>query len=109
MNISNCNLQGKELKRITKHQAHLLWFDIENPNDVNVYLQFFDEAPENLTLGSTPPYLSFTVRANSNRSMVYTNSAAPTFIKSLTYVITTEAGGSSHPASYCKVQCGYTK
>ena len=86
--------------------GYLDYFEVHNPNIVQVFLQVFDALIANVTLGTTPPTLSFLVppgdgNANGGRSEIFPN--PPNFRNGIVYAVTTTSTGSTAPTTACGV------
>lgn len=86
--------------------CYLDFFEVQNPNTSQVFLQLFDAALASVTLGTTAPTLSLLIPAGNAgeygaRSEVMYR--PPNFRTALTYAITTTATGSTAPTSACQL------
>jgi hypothetical protein len=86
--------------------TYLSFFEVQNPNTVQVFLQLFDALVANVTLGSTAPTMSLLVppgdgNASGGRAEIFPT--PPHFRTGLVYAVTTTATGSTAATSVCGV------
>ena len=86
--------------------GYLDFFEVQNPNIVQVFLQLFDGAAASVTLGTTAPTMSLLVppgdgNASGGRAEVLNH--PPYFNKAISYAVTTTATGSTAPTTACGV------
>ena len=76
--------------------------EVSNPNTVDCYLQLFDFATGDVTVGTTTPAMSLFVPAGDgtlNGAMDKEYSGGLTFETAITYACTTTATGSGDPTT----------
>lgn len=86
--------------------GYLDFFEVQNPNTAQVFLQLFDALVASVSLGTTTPTLSLAVPAGTGvddgmRSEIFPN--PPNFRTGIVYAVTTTATGSTAPTTACKV------
>lgn len=84
--------------------GNLYTLEISNPNDIDCYIQFFDESGS-ITVGTTTPKQSFLVPANGAMDKSFVVPIA--FANSIKYACTTTATGSTDPTTGLVVNGGY--
>lgn len=80
--------------------VRLVSISFVNPNAAISYIQFFDATAANVTLGTTAPYFTIGVAANSTMQGLI---AGRRFATNVCIAATTTATGSSAPASAVQV------
>lgn len=86
--------------------SYLDYFEVQNPNSVQVFLQLFDALVANVTLGTTAPTLSIVVPAGTgvdDGMHAETLYHPPHFRTGIVYAVTTTATGLTAPTTACKV------
>lgn len=86
--------------------AYLDFFEVQNPNSVQVFLQLFDALAADVTVGTTAPTLSIVVPAGTgvdDGARAETMYHPPHFRTGIVYAVTTTATGLTAPTTACKV------
>jgi hypothetical protein len=86
--------------------AKLVYFEFQNPNNVDCWVQLFDLALANVTVGTTTPKQSFLVPANGGNDKVFPDSGFIDFVNGVSIAATTTATGSGAPSTGLVVNMG---
>ncbi len=97
---------GDNTAQVGKSASGYLYFlEVTNPNGIDAYLQLFDLAAADVTVGTTTPKLSLLVPGNGGMDKAF---AVPLkFGTAITYACTTTATGNGDPATGLVVNGGY--
>lgn len=78
-------------ENISTNPGYLTYLQVTNPSGTAGYLQIFDVPAASVTVGATPPKLSFLVPANGAFDVPFIH--APFFKEGISYAATTTATG----------------
>lgn len=78
-------------------RGHLYGYHVQNPNASDAWLQFYDAAAADVTVGTTTPKLSLIVPANGAIEAYLGDDNAIRFSTAITYSATTTAAGGTDP------------
>jgi hypothetical protein len=92
--------------------GYLIWLEVSNPNTADAFLQLFDVAVGNVTVGSTSPKMSLLVPAGASATVRGAmdkdfDSHPVKFGTAMTYACTTTPTGNTNPSSALTINIGY--
>ena len=94
------------VENLATRGVHLYTLVVRNPSAATAYLQLFDAAAANVTLGTTTPDQSYWVPPSGEFDLAYTKDGME-FQTALSYAFTTTATGNTAPASNAEVNFGW--
>ena len=85
--------------------VYLYFIEVSNPNGSNAFLQLFNVAAANVTIGTTVPNQSYLVPANGGMDIAFSDPLE--FDTALSYAATTTATGSTAPGTGLVLNIGW--
>ena len=96
---------------ISTASGFLVWIEVSNPNTIDAFIQLFDLAAGDVTVGTTAPKVSFLVPAAASATIrgAFDREFAPPlrFGTAMTYACTTTPTGNTDPTTGLTVNFGF--
>lgn len=90
---------------LSARSGQLHYLEVQNPNAADAFIQLFDAAAADVTVGTTTPKLSLFVPANGAMDKYWNDPID--FNTAITYACTTTAIGSTDPTTGLVINAGY--